>query len=329
MGAKIESIGIYLPKNVIDNAFFEKTLDTSDEWIKTRTGIQQRFFADVYEFTSDISVKAAINLADEYHKELEDVDFIMVATSTPDQAMPSVASQVQTRLKIKNAGTMDVSAACAGFLYGIVLAKGLIAAKTHKKILVIGADTLSKVTDFTDRRTCILFGDGAGAVIVEASDTTNHLFHALTGTDGFYGKDLYISNQEAPISGLPVIPNNKIQQNGKAVFKWAVQTLIENIRRLAAANNITLKDVDLMIPHSANIRILEAVCNELGFPIEKCLHSITMYGNTSAASIPIAWYNGLKDGKVKIGDKFLAIGFGGGLTYAGIYMENGIKQVAS
>lgn len=326
MGATIECIGIYLPGEGVYNRFFEETLDTSDEWIRTRTGIQRRFFAAANEFTSDICVKAALNMAGEYGKELSDVDFVIVATSTPDQAMPSVASQVQHRLNIPNAGTLDVSAACAGFLYGIILAKGLIAAKSHKKILVIGADTLSKVTDFTDRRTCILFGDGAGAVLVEAS-AANHLFQPLTGTDGSYGKDLYISYQPAPVSGLPVIPNNKIQQNGKTVFKWAVQALITNIRRLLAANNIGLDDIDLMIPHSANLRILEAVCTELGFPIEKCLHSIVMYGNTSAASIPIAWYNGLKEGRVKTGDKLLSIGFGGGLTYAGIYMEHTIPLI--
>lgn len=320
MNATITSIGIYHPENVIYNSFFESYLDTSDQWIKERTGIERRFYTAENEYTSDMCVRAAQNLRNNYNKDLTDIDFIIVATSTPDQPIPSVASQVQTRLNIPNAGAMDISCACAGFVNGIILAKGLIAANTHHKILVIGADTLSKVTDMTDRTTCILFGDAAGAVLVEASDE-NHIFDTVTGTDGSYGKDLYLSNQPIPINGTEIITNNKIHQNGRVVYKWAIQTLANGIKRLAEINGLSLSEVDYFIPHSANYRLLEAVCSELDIPMEKCLDSVRQFGNTSAASIPLAWYNGIKDKKIQKGDKLLLMGFGGGFTYGGICVE--------
>ncbi|MDR2954274.1 MAG: ketoacyl-ACP synthase III [Prevotella sp.] len=323
MSATISSIGIYHPEKEIRNSFFEAYLDTSDQWIRERTGIEKRFFSSDNEYTSDLCVKAVQALVKNHNTKISDIDFIIVATSTPDQIVPSVASQVQTRLNISGAGCMDISAACAGFVYGIIMAKGLIAAQTHRKILVIGAETLSKVTDFSDRNSCILFGDGAGAVIVEASPE-NHILNILTDTDGSYGKDLYLSHQAAPINGEIIIPDNKLHQNGRVVFKWAVSTLVTKIHELAKKNNMSLSDIDFLIPHSANIRILEAVCKELAIPIDKCIESIRNYGNTSAASIPIAWYSGIASGKIKNGDNLLLIGFGGGLTCAGICLKNNI-----
>lgn len=321
MSATITSIGIYHPEKEIRNSYFEDYLDTSDQWIRERTGIERRFHTAPNEYTSDMCVKAAQNLSKEYNKDLHDVDYIIVATSTPDQSMPSVASQVQSRLNIPNAGTIDISSACAGFVNGIILAKGLITAGTHRKILVIGADSLSKVTDFTDRATCILFGDGAGAVIVEESEN-NSLFNTITGTNGDYGKDLYLAYQDVPISNTKVIANNKLHQNGRIVYKWAVQTLTNGLQELATKNNLQLEDIDYFIPHSANYRLLEAVFNELNIPMDKCLDSVRMFGNTSAASIPLAWYNGIKEGKLKLNDKIMLVGFGGGFTYAGIYIQN-------
>lgn len=323
MNAIITSIGIYHPQKKITNSFFEKYLNTSDQWIRERTGIEMRYHAAENEFTSDLCVKAARNLSADYNKSLADVDYIIVATSTPDQPMPSVASQVQSRLQIANAGTVDISSACAGFVNAIILAKGLIAANTHKKVLVIGAETMSKVIDFKDRNTCILFGDGAGAVLVEASDK-NYLHSTITGTNGDYGKDLYIGTQNAPLSNTQIEANGKMHQNGRVVYKWAVQTLTNGIQELAEKNNLTLNDIDYFVPHSANYRMLEAVFNKLNVPMEKCLDSVRQYGNTSAASIPLAWYNGIKDGKVKPNDKLILIGFGGGFTYSGIFIENAI-----
>lgn len=323
MSATITSIGIYHPEKEIYNSYFESFIDTSDTWIRERTGIERRFYTAPNEYTSDMCVKATLNLSKEYNKDLHDIDYIIVATSTPDQPMPSIASQVQSRLNIPHAGAIDISSACAGFVNGVILAKGLIASGTHKKILVIGADALSKVTDFTDRTTCILFGDGAGAVIVEKSDN-NSLFNTITGTNGDYGKDLYLAHQNAPISNSEVIVNNKLHQNGRVVYKWAVQTLTSGLHELARKNNVTLDDIDYFIPHSANYRLLEAVFKELDIPMSKCLDSVRLFGNTSAASIPLAWHSAINDGKLKLEDKIMLVGFGGGFTYAGIYLTNNI-----
>lgn len=325
MNATINAIGTYVPERKIDNAFFEQYLDTNDEWIKSRTGIQTRYFAAENEYVSDLSVKAVENMMSRFNKTVDDVDFIIVATSTPDQMMPNVASQVQTRLGIRNAGCIDLTAACAGFAYGIIMAKGLIAAETHKKVLVIGAETISKVLDLEDRTTCILFGDGAGAVLVEASEE-NHLFKPLATTDGAFGKDLYISHQPAPICSEAVLSNGNIHQNGRTVFKWAVSTLTEKLPELAKINKFDLSDIDWMIPHSANIRILEAVCEAIGYPVEKCLESVRNFGNTSAATIPLAWDQGIKNGSIKVDDKILIAGFGGGLTVAGLCLINKIDN---
>lgn len=323
MHSSISSIGMYVPETRIDNSYFENILDTNEEWIRQRTGIQSRYYATEDEFTSDLCVKAVKNLLESNDADVSDVDFIIVATSTPDHTMPSVASQVQARLNIKNTGCVDISAACAGFVYGIILAKGLIASGACKKVLVIGAETLSKVLNFEDRTSCILFGDGAGAVIIEAS-TENYIFQSITETNGELGQNLYLSNQPATINGEKIISDNKIHQNGRAVFKWAVSTLVEKIKNLAELNHKTLENIDWLIPHSANLRILETVCESLNFPKEKCLESVKHYGNTSAASIPIAWYNGLKSGKVRMDDIIILAGFGGGLTSSSICIQNRI-----
>lgn len=325
MNATITAIGIYHPEKEIRNSYFEAYLDTSDQWIRERTGIERRFYAREDEYTTDMCVNAVQSLAKKYNKETSDIDFIIVATSTPDQPIPNVASQIQTRLNIPNTGCFDLSAACSGFVYGIIVAKGLIAAGTHRKVLVLGADKLTQATDFNDRATCILFGDGAGAVLVEATEE-NHVFQPVTATDGSLGKDLFMADQGAKINGEEVIYDRNIHQNGRVVFKWAVTTLVDKIKELALINGLTMQDVDFLIPHSANLRILDAVCKGLDFPVEKCVESVRNYGNTSAASIPLAWYSGIESGRIKINDKLLLIGFGGGLTAAGIYVDNCIGQ---
>ncbi|MBS1503985.1 MAG: beta-ketoacyl-ACP synthase 3, partial [Bacteroidetes bacterium] len=265
--------------------------------------------------------QAAKNLAADNNVALDDVDFIIVSTTTADQVMPSTASQIQNGLEIQNAGCLDIMAACAGFVYGLVLAKGLIASGTHKKILVFGAETLSKFTDYTDRTSCILFGDGAGVALVEPSEKSK-LFNAVTGADGSHGKDLYLSQSSNKIiNGEYIEANGKIHQNGKVVFKWAIQTVSAKIRELLAKNNMQLNDLDWVILHSANMRIIEGVAGEIGCPMEKMLSSIEYYGNTSSASIPLSWSIAMKEGKIKAGQKILMLGFGGGLTFAGIIVE--------
>ncbi|MBP6828127.1 MAG: ketoacyl-ACP synthase III [Saprospiraceae bacterium] len=320
MQARLTAIGMAVPDTKIDNHFFEDKIETTDEWIVSRTGIRTRYHTGPDEFTSDLCVKAIKNLVDLYKVSLDDVDMIIVSTVSPDQPMPSMACRVQYKMGLTKAGTVDVYAACAGFSYGIVLAKGLIAAETHKKILVIGGETLSKVTDFTDRSSCMLFGDGAGAVLIEAAEKGN-IGACVTGANGEGGPDLYISGFAPTIDGQPLTMSGKIVQNGRKVFKWAVVKMAEQMKVLAAKNGLTLDQIDWFVPHSANLRIIEAICNETGFPFEKTLESIVNYGNTSSASIPLALYNGIQSGKVKRGDKIMLLGFGGGLAFAGTVVE--------
>ena len=318
--AKITAIGTAVPDRIIDNHYFETFLETTDEWIRSRSGITTRRFAADDEFTSDLCLRAAHDLAGQYQKDLADVDFVIVATITPDLTMPTVAAILQDRLGLKNAGAIDISAACAGFSYGITLANGLIAAGTHRKILVFGSETLSRITDFTDRSSCVLFGDGAGAVLVEADDTGN-ILAAITGSEGSGGKDLYLTNQPRAIQGLEAVADGKIHQNGRAVFKWAVSTVAQVMQDLSKKAGIPLDQIDWFVPHSANLRIIEALCQTANFPIEKTLESITLFGNTSSASIPLAFARGISEGKVRRGDTVMLIGFGGGLVYSGIVFK--------
>lgn len=327
MSATIKSIGIYHPEKEITNSFFEEYLNTSDKWIRERTGIIKRYFTREDEYTSDLCVNAVKALQRNHDYNLAEIDFIIVATSTPDQIIPNVASRVQAELEIPQAGCIDVSAACGGFVYGLILAKGLIAAGTHKKVLIIGAETMSKIIDMKDRNSCILFGDGAGAVIMEANEE-NHVFKTLTATDGNNGKELFMSNLSGVVSGEQILHDRQMHQNGRAVFKWAVSTLEHKIPELLEQNGWTLQDVNCFIPHSANIRILESVSQRLDIPMEKCIESIRNFGNTSAASIPLAWHEGILSGKIKPGDNLLLIGFGGGLTSAGICLKNNISFVS-
>jgi len=321
MNSKITAIGVYAPAKIITNDWFAQRIETNNEWIVTRTGIQERRFTEEDEFTSDICVKAAQNLFRENpNLNLEGVDLVLVATTSPDQVMPSMASQVQNNLNLQNCGALDVYAACAGFVYGLLIAKGMLAAGTHKKVLVFGAETLSKITDFDDRTSCILFGDGAGAALVEVSDKQK-ILGGITGADGSHGKDLYLSQQHTVINGEEIKADGKIHQNGKVVFKWAIRTVSENISLLLEQNNMQLNDLDWIILHSANLRIIEAVAEAINFPMEKMLTSIEKYGNTSSASIPLAWNLAQKAGKIKPGNKVLLLGFGGGLTYAGVIVE--------
>ncbi len=319
------ALGMAVPEKIVPNQYFESFIDTNDEWIVSRTGIRARRHAGPEEYTSHLCVRAARDLAERSGTDLSDVDMIIVATTSPDHPMPGMACMVQYRMEMPRAGAFDIYAACAGFTYGIVIAKGLIAAGTHRKVLVIGGETLSKITDFTDRTSCVLFGDGAGAVLLEAAapGEKGGVGMCITGAFGEGGTDLYMSGLSPKIYDHPIVCNQKIIQNGKKVFKWAVNTVTREVPRLLELNNLQLADIDWFIPHSANMRIIEAICKELDFPMEKTLQSLSEFGNTSSASIPLALHIGLRDGRVKKGDKALFFGFGGGLTYAGAVLEIG------
>ena len=326
--AIITAIGTNIPDKCVPNEYFESFLETNNEWIVSRTGIQTRYHTTDEEFTSNLSTRAVRDMVARYHVHLHDVDMVIVSTVTPDQPMPSMACMVQYKMEIPNTGTLDIFAACAGFAYGLTVAKGLIAAGTHKKIIVIGAETLSKVTDFEDRTSCILFGDGAGAMLVEAAapGQSGNIGACVTGSFGEGGPDLYMSGMASKLYDLPIVRNQKIVQNGRKVFKWAVNTVAAEVPRLLAMDGLTLDDIDWFVPHSANLRIIEAITKQMGFPMERTLESVTVFGNTSSASIPLAFNRGIVEGKVKKGDKVVFFGFGGGLTYAGNVITWGLDH---
>lgn len=314
--ARITAIGSYVPERILTNADLEAMVDTSDEWIVQRTGIRERRIAPPDVFTSDLCVKAVQNMVEQYQVSVEDVDMILVATTTPDFPFPSVACLVQERLGIPSAGALDISAACAGFVYALNLADGLITSGLHRKVLVIGGETLSKVTDYTDRTTCILFGDGAGAVLVERDEDSPGFLHSASGSDGRAGIHLYRTGISDRLNGVRLSGEGNIVQNGREVFKIAVSTLNREIPKLMEEAGMSLDELDWFVPHSANIRIIQAVCDRIGFPMEKTLFSAEYYGNTSSATIPLALHQGIREGKLKKGDTVLLYGFGGGFVHS-------------
>ncbi|TRY26410.1 ketoacyl-ACP synthase III [Brevibacillus sp. LEMMJ03] len=319
--ARITAIGTYVPARVLTNFDLEKMVDTSDEWIVQRTGIRERRIADEDQFTSDLAIAAVEDMIRSYGKTVADVDLILVSTTTPDYPFPSVASRIQARFGIGQAGALDVNATCAGFAYALHMANGMISAGLHRKVLVVAAETLSKVTDYTDRTTCILFGDGAGAVLVERDEQNPGFLAAHLGTKGEGGIHLYRTGLSRRMGEAELAGNGCIVQNGREVYKWAVTTVPKGMAEVVERAGLTLRDVDWFIPHSANLRMIESICEKSGFPLEKTLYSMEYYGNTSAATIPLALSMGIRDGKVKPGDTLLLYGFGGGLVHAGLLVK--------
>jgi len=322
MGARITSIGTYVPQKRLTNFDLESMVETTNEWIVQRTGIHERRISHSEEFTSDLCVSAVKDLIHRYNKTIEDVDMVIVATSTPDFAFPSVACLIQERLNISpTAGCMDLNAACAGFVYALHTAHALIASGLHRKILVVGADALSKITDYTDRSTCILFGDGAGAVLVESDDKFDSFINFHLGSDGRGAQHIYRRGLSSRINDIELVDSEFLVQNGREVLRWALRTVPQGIEELLNKSNLPMSDVDWFIPHSANLRIIEPICEKCHYPMEQTLYSLTNYGNTSAATIPLALDMGIREGKVHNGQRVLLYGFGAGLVHAGQLME--------
>lgn len=319
--ARITAIGSYVPEKRLTNKDLEKMVETNDEWIVKRTGIKERRIAHEEEFTSDIAYKAVKDLMERYDKSVEDVDMIIVCTFTPDFNTPSVASLVQAKLGIKNTGAIDLNAACAGFTYGLHVANGLVTSGLNKKILVIGADTLSKLMDYEDRATCILFGDGGGAVLVEYDEKQPSFLSSHLYSEGEGGKHLYSTNLSTRINGEDLNDSGNLVQNGREVYKWAVTTVPKGMQTVMKNAEYQLNDVDWFVPHSANLRMIESICERSGFPIERTLYSLVEYGNTSSATIPLSLEIGIKEGKLRGGEKVLLYGFGGGLAQAGLLID--------
>lgn len=317
-GAKISAIGTYVPVRRLTNSDLEQIVDTNDEWIVQRTGIRERRISREDEYTSDLCVSAAQDLMKRYGKSADEVDMVIVATSTPDFSFPSTASIVQHRLGIPlTAGAMDLSAACAGFVYALHTAHAYVASGLHRKVLVIGADALSKITDYSDRSTCILFGDGAGAVLVESREMEDSFLGYHLGSDGGGAHYVYRAGLSNKVNGVELSDTGKLVQNGREVFRWAVRTVPQGVLQVLANAKTALEQVDWLIPHSANLRMIEPVCERLDYPLQQALYSLEYFGNTSAASIPLALDLGIREGKVKNGQQILMYGFGAGLAHAG------------
>jgi 3-oxoacyl-[acyl-carrier-protein] synthase-3 len=307
--SKIIGVGSYLPKKTLTNKDLEKSLDTTDEWITSRTGIKQRHIVSPSEQTSDLAFEAAQRAIDNSNINTDEIDLIIIATTTPDKIFPSTACKVQTKLGIKNCPAFDVQAVCSGFIYGLSIADKFIKTNSAKNILVIGADSMSKITDYTDRSNAILWGDGAGAVVLSASDQQGILSTHIHA-DGQYEELLHVPKRNV---------GNKIQQTiemqGSQVFKIAVNTLDRIVDEALIANQLKKEDIDWLVPHQANIRILEATAKKLGMGMDKVIVTINRHGNTSAASIPLALDDGIQGGKIKPGHLLLMEAFGGGFTW--------------
>jgi 3-oxoacyl-[acyl-carrier-protein] synthase-3 len=319
--AQIIGWGYAVPDKVITNHDLEQIVETSDEWIRSRTGIEERrVAADPKETTASLGIAAArraLEVADVHPSRL---DLIICSTSSPEHVFPSTASIVQDALGAVNAGAFDLSAACSGFVYALSMARGHILAGDAEYVLVLGAETLSRIVDWTDRNTCVLFGDGAGAVLVAASHVPGGIIAAELGSDGS-GADLLMlpAGGSAMPASLETVSsgNHFIKMDGKAVFRFATRVMADATRRVLERAGLTPDDVDLVIPHQANLRIVQnSVLKQLKIPEEKVFVNLQKYGNTSTASIPIALCEAIKAGKVKPGDKLVFVGFGGGLTWA-------------
>lgn len=314
--------GSYLPEKILTNKDLEKIVDTNDEWITTRTGIKERRIAADDEATSDLSYNAALRAIEDSGIDKNEIDLIIIATSTPDYQMPSTAALVQNKLGIKAAG-FDLEAACTGFVYGLITGYSFINAGIYKKVLVVGADVFSRILDWEDRGTCILFGDGAGAVVLGEVEDGGYLGGDLQA-DGSGGSELIVPSSGSRMPLTQEVLDNKdqfVKMNGREIFKFAVKIFPETVDRSLEKANLKIDDIDLIIPHQANIRIIESISKRLNQPLDKFFVNLDKYGNTSAATIPIALDEANKQGRISKGDKVIMVGFGGGLTYGSCIIE--------
>ncbi|SDG36009.1 beta-ketoacyl-ACP synthase III [Alloyangia pacifica] len=318
--AKVAGIGHYLPQRVVPNAEFETTLDTSDEWIRSRSGIERRHFAAEGETTSMLAANAAEAALKDAGLEASDLDALIVATSTPDLTFPSAATMVQARIGMSGGFAFDVQAVCAGFVYALSTANAMIVSGQAKRVMVIGAETFSRIMDWTDRATCVLFGDGAGALILEASEG------AGTSADrGILSVDLHSDGQFRDLlyvdGGVSTQSTGHLRMEGKEVFRHAVEKLAKTATAAMEKAGVTSEEVDWVVPHQANIRIINGTAKKLGLPMERVVVTVQDHGNTSAASIPLALSVGKAEGKIKQGDIVVTEAIGGGLAWGAVVLR--------
>lgn len=329
--AQIVGWGMALPQRVLTNAELEQMVDTSDEWIRSRTGIAERRIAGPKESTLSLATQAAWEAIDVAGVSPARVDLVIVCTFTPEfGGMPSVASLVQDAIGAPHAGAFDLNAACAGFLYGLAVAQSTIAAGVHDTVLLIGAETLSRLLDWSDRSTCVLFGDGAGAVLLQAVDRPTGLLRVVLGSDGSGGELLCV-----PAGGSRLPPSEQtvrdrlhyIRMNGREVYKFAVNIIVEAAQEAVQQAGLRMDQIDLFIPHQANVRIIDSAARALGLPPERVFTNVERYGNTSSASIPIALCEAIEQGRVRQDDHLVLVGFGGGLAWGAAVLQWGVPAL--
>lgn len=326
MGTRIIGTGSYLPKEVITNFDLEKRIDTTDDWIRSRTGIGQRHIASKDESTSDLAAKAAVKALEMANVNPSEIDLIIVSTLTPDKLMPSTAAIVQKKINAEKAVAFDIEAACAGFVYALAIADQFIKTGFYKKILVIGSEVMSRFLNWDDRNTCVLFGDGAGAALLTAAESDDiGIQNIHLGTNGFVPEEwLDIeSGGSAKQASLESITNKEhfIRMNGKEIFKFGSSILVKSTEEVLKSSNLTIKDVDYLIPHQANSRIIKSAARKLGINEDRFIVNIEKCANTSSASIPIALDEAVRNGKIKKNDTLVFTGFGAGLTWGSVLIN--------
>ena len=310
--SRITGTGSYLPERVMTNAdFAARGLDTNDAWIRERTGIERRHIAEKSQASSDLALEASKQALSAAGISAEQLDLIVVATSTPDYVFPSTACLLQAKLGVKGSAAFDVQAVCSGFVYGLATADSFIKNRMAKKALVVGAEVFSRILDWNDRGTCVLFGDGAGAVVLSSAEKPG-IHASVLRADGSHAGMLSVPGN---VCGGAIVGSPFLQMNGQAVFKFAVKVLEESARETVAAADMKLSDIDWLIPHQANVRILDATARKLGLPSEKLVVTVDHHGNTSAASVPLALDEYVRAGRIKPGQRLLLQGVGGGFTW--------------
>jgi len=318
--SRIAGTGRYLPEKVLTNFDLEKMVDTSDEWIRTRTGVERRHIAADDQSVSDLCCEAARQAIESAGVEVTDIDMVVVGTTTPDTFFPNVATLIQHRLGIPACPALGMEAACTGFIYALATADKFIRAGEVKRALVVGAECLSRLVDWSDRNTCVLFGDGAGAVVLEAAGEPGIISTHL-GADGQYRDLLYYPSGPSKDIDKVGLPDSRIMMTGNEVFKVAVKTLGNVAAEALTANGVDKSELDWLVPHQANIRIIQATAKRLELPMEKVILTVQDHGNTSAASVPMALDVGIRDGRIKRGQLVLMEAFGGGFTWGSVLMR--------
>jgi 3-oxoacyl-[acyl-carrier-protein] synthase-3 len=318
--SRIAGTGRFLPESTLTNADLEKMVDTTDEWIRTRTGVERRHVADKGQTTSDLCLEAAKIALQDAGVTAEDIDLLIIGTTTPDLVFPNIATIVQHRLGIGGCPAFSIEAACTGFIYALTTADKFIRTGESKCALVIGAEIITKLIDWNDRSTCVLFGDGAGAVVVKPSDKPG-IISCHLGADGQYKDLLYYPVGVSKDLHKAGVGDSKIIMVGNEVFKVAVKTLGNVAEQALKANNIDKDDLDWLVPHQANLRIIQATAKRLGLPMDKVILTVQDHGNTSAASVPMALDVGIRDGRIRRGQLILMEAFGGGFTWGSILMR--------